>query len=147
MGILAKHERKVLKEKINRKSEDEQSAKSEKRKKAKSVAYIIIIILALSALGYLSITGFFVEKTDYQKFAVCLSGKNVSLYTGDGCPLCEKQIGDFGKYASLLKQVDCSHENCSYLGVSAYPVWIINNISYIGRQPLDIISVLSGCRL
>lgn len=147
MSILAKHERKVLKEKMSNESKKEESAKSESKAKTMSVAYIIIIILALSILGYLSVTGFFVEKADYQNFVVCLAEKNVSVYIGADCPLCEKQIGDFGKYSGLLKSINCSHENCSYLGISTYPIWLINNVSYIGRQPPDIISVLSGCRL
>ena len=71
------------------------------------------------------------------------------MYGTDWCPHCKDQKERFGGSFRLINYVNCDYnsDECLRNGVTGYPTWKINGQNYPGVQPLDKLSLISGCNL
>ncbi len=110
---------------------------------------VLILVLGLVLISGCN------EITNYDNFVNCLEEKDVKLYGSFQCSHCEEQKEMFKNSTELLVEnvyVECGalssfNEDCRNNNVSAVPMWVINNESYLGTMSLDKISKLSGCDL
>jgi len=117
---------------------------------------LILGILILMGIVYFSINGFFI-KTDttttglnkYDNFAKCLTDKGATMYGAEWCGHCKDQKEMFGESFNYVNYVECpdNPDVCLNVGVSGYPTWIINGVSYPGAKSFETLSSLTGCSL
>jgi glutaredoxin len=115
---------------------------------SKHLLYIGIVVILVLAGAY----GIFKSVTSpgkYDDFAKCLTSKNIAMYGTDWCSHCKEQKILFGKSFKYVDYVNCDTRrgDCTDVGVTGYPTWIINGESYSGKQSMSTLSSLSGCNL
>jgi|TARA_B100002003_G_C14139673_1_gene548075 glutaredoxin len=86
---------------------------------------------------------------EYDVFAKCLTERGAVMYGTDTCPHCKNQKELFGNSFKKINYINCDFkmEECLRNRVEGYPTWIIDGGNYPGEQPLEKLSVLSGCEL
>lgn len=86
----------------------------------------------------------------YDDFARCLAGKNVTMYGADWCSHCQKEKLAFGDSFKLVPYVECPQniKECVAKGIEGYPTWIFpDGRKLSGEQGLEKLSAESGCPL
>lgn len=107
------------------------------------VAAVIILFVAMYFIGFRN------TNKNYDSFAKCLTEKGAVMYGTYWCSYCNAQKGDFGKSAKFINYVECTEDPdaCTGKGVESFPTWIINDVTYRGKQPLSRLAALTGCEL
>ncbi|RMF92246.1 MAG: hypothetical protein D6734_12750 [Candidatus Schekmanbacteria bacterium] len=85
----------------------------------------------------------------YDSFADCISKSGAIMYGTDWCPHCKAQKKMFGNSFRKINYINCDVEKnkCLVQGISGYPTWDIGGKKYEGTQPLEKLSVLTGCSI
>lgn len=96
----------------------------------------------------------------YDAFAQCVSDSGAKIYSAWWCPHCQDQKADFGKSYKILVEtgahVECSPGGIRYFsefcttteGFKSTPTWFLGNGKILsGRQPLEVLSLETGCPL
>lgn len=85
------------------------------------------------------------------RLADYLTETGAKMYGAYWCPHCAVQKDYFGGAASQIPYVECDPEGfgaqvelCDWVGIEAYPTWIIGGEYYQGAQPLGELATLSG---
>lgn len=80
-----------------------------------------------------------------------LASSGAKFYGAWWCPHCEEQKRLFGQAARYLPYVECDTrspeakpEECTRVGVRAFPTWVIGGRKYEGTLPLEELARLSG---
>jgi len=82
------------------------------------------------------------------KFATCLTEKEVTMYGAYWCPHCADQKELFGSAFKNVNYVECTEEikTCLEKKVDGYPTWIFKNGErLVGKYPLETLAEKSGC--
>ena len=82
------------------------------------------------------------------KFATCLTAKEVTMYGAYWCPHCADQKELFGSAFKNVNYVECTEEikTCLEKKVDGYPTWIFKNGErLVGKYPLETLAEKSGC--
>ncbi len=69
------------------------------------------------------------------------------MYGADWCKSCQNQKKFFGTSFQYINYVNCdfNEATCNELGITAYPVWLVNNTLYTGIQTFETLGQLSSC--
>jgi glutaredoxin len=112
----------------------------------KKVSLILGIVIVIG-VAYSSISGYFVKTNNLDDFAKCLKSKGATMYGAEWCPHCQEQKKMFGDSFKYVNYVECPENQvlCEQMGVTGYPTWIINGVSYPGAQSLEKLKELTGC--
>jgi glutaredoxin len=108
---------------------------------------LIFGILIVIGVAYSSISGYFVKPNTLDDFAKCLTNKGATMYGAVWCGHCKEQKDMFGESFKYVSYVECPDNQvlCEQMGVTGYPTWIINGVSYPGVQSFDKLKELTGC--
>ena len=115
------------------------------RKNLKGLVIIIVAIIIFTVVFY-----FYTHSlNNHDDFAKCLSLKGAEMYGTEECHYCKAQKQLFGNSFKYINFIDCDkyREICLKAGIEGYPTWIINNTKYEGKQSLEYLSYLTGCKL
>ena len=64
---------------------------------------VVLVVGLVALIGILYFSGVFSSKVNYDSFAKCLAGENVTMYGAYWCPHCKEQKSLFGKSAEKLQ--------------------------------------------
>ena len=106
-----------------------------------SVAVLILVIGVFMAKGS--------DKLNYDEFAQCLTEKGAVMYGVYWCHYCNLQKEELGGSFKFINYVECSvdKEECIEKEIQGFPSWIINGVTYRGKQSLSRLSALTECKL
>lgn len=106
-------------------------------------------LIAIVGIFSLLLAGCSQGPGEYDAFAQCLTGKDVTMYGTDWCSHCKNQKSLFGNSFQHVSYVDCddNRNECLKAGVRAYPTWRIGNEMLEGTQELSTLAQKSGCEL
>jgi len=110
---------------------------------------LIIGILIAIVIAYSSISGYSVKTDNLDDFAKCLTNKGAVMYGAVWCSHCKDQKAMFGESFKYVNYVECPENQalCDQKGITGYPTWIINGMSYPGVQSLETLSNKTDCPL
>lgn len=105
------------------------------------VVIIVLIILSFSSSAK--------KPGEYDKFAKCLSEKEVIVYGNDYCSYTAKQLNYFGKSKKYLNYVKCidNEDLCDDKNIEVTPTWEIDGKMYEQVQNFEKLSSLTGCEI
>ncbi|MGL5830876.1 MAG: hypothetical protein ACRCZE_01880 [Candidatus Altimarinota bacterium] len=85
--------------------------------------------------------------TTREDFVMCLKESGLIMYGDNTCEFCRQQKKMFGSQFEELNYVNCQFEKeiCESKGISAYPVWEINEKRAIGIQNFEQLGQLTNC--
>lgn len=90
----------------------------------------------------------------YDEFAQCLADNGAKVYTASWCPVCERQLGEFGTAARFLNNKECAVANgqnnldlCQADGIESVPTWEENGVKTPGFRELTDLAETYGCEL
>lgn len=95
------------------------------------------------------------EESPLDKFAQCLTEKEMKFYGAYWCSWCNKQKELFGESVQYLPYIECVDKEtnqltteCQEAGIEIFPTWQLpNGEKPPGFRALEELSVLSGCPL
>ena len=84
-----------------------------------------------------------------EDFAQCLTDSGAVMYGTDWCHYCQNQKELFGEDFEKINYVNCDYNKaaCDDAGVSGYPTWVINGVTYPGFKQIEKLAELSGCEV
>ncbi len=111
------------------------------------------LITAIVVATVLIITSYVIAnnktKPNYDEFAKCLTEKGAVMYGVYWCHYCNLQKKELGDSFKFINYVECSEEpdKCTQKEIDGFPTWVIDNVKYEGKQPLQRLSSLTECKL
>jgi len=112
----------------------------------KSITAFIIALLIIIIIS----TGCSKEvDTKYDSFAKCLTEKGAVMYGTYWCTHCQAQKRDFGDSFKYVNYVECTEDKdrCIEEDIKGFPTWIVDEQLYPGRQKMEKLAELTGCKL
>jgi len=115
----------------------------------------VFFALALCLTAALPLPSGAADQKKLDKFAQCLSDKNVKMYGAVWCEHCKDQKELFGDSFKHVSYVECTvngtrkiTDECKTLGIKRTPTWIFPDGDRLeGLIPLDQLGKKSGCSL
>lgn len=90
----------------------------------------------------------------YDEFAQCLTDNGAKVYTASWCPVCERQLAEFGSASRFLDNKECAVANgqnnldlCQADGITGVPTWEVDGVKTSGFQELSQLAETYGCEL
>ena len=121
----------------------------------KKYVVTLVLVLAVIIIGFFTFGG--AVSGEFDDFAACLAGKNITMYGAESCSWCQKEKAGFGDAFKLVPYVECPDEpqKCVAEGIEGTPTWIFpaspaggpDGIKLVGYQGLEKLSAASGCEL
>lgn len=109
---------------------------------------IVLAALIVAVVAAATLTGAFSEKSNYDKFAECLSDGGLTMYGTDWCSACKSQKEMFGDSFKYVDYVNCdfNEDECDEIGITGYPTWVQNGeIVTLGAKTFSELGVLASC--
>jgi thiol-disulfide isomerase/thioredoxin len=109
-----------------------------------------VIVLGLIAVAVIQSR----VPSKYDAFAQCLADNGAKVYTASWCPVCERQLGEFGTAARFLNNKECAIPGasnnldlCQADGITSVPTWENNGVKEPGFKELSELAEEYGCEL